>query len=263
MNLLVNLYDPKRTGIIGPRFELAITNTVLAVLYDTQPSFLKVIKCFTDKTYLSQLVTKISDRVLIGYFEKMKKPGELNDFILSKLLPLINDKRLNILQESSNYSQILEEIIKNKQTIILDSSIFKYEADKGCFVYGLLFFKLEQILQKNKSSNTVSVYIDEVQLAREELASLYRFSGRYGLAITAVSTRALLIPEYLQYEISRTETVVSFKQSIYDNDYVEELFENKSLKNEVNLLCLPQFNVHIKTLNHKGGIKIGKFDLSK
>jgi hypothetical protein len=264
---LRKLFDPQSLGIIGPRFEQATRSAILAVLYDKEPSFLKVVKCFTDSSYLNQLLLKIKDPMLKNYFGKVKEgPIRNNDigvFITSKLLPLVSDSRIQLLLKSSDYSRILEEVIKNKQAIILDMSIFKHEEDMEEFIYSLLLFKLEQILQKDKSDNKISVYVDEVQSAGEELASLYRFSGKYGLAITAISTRALLIPEYLQYEITRSGTVVSFRQSVYDNHFVEELFENEGIKNEIKLLNLPQFSVYIKTLNNKGGTKIERLDLSK
>ncbi|MDO8741896.1 MAG: DUF87 domain-containing protein, partial [Candidatus Roizmanbacteria bacterium] len=48
INLMYKLYDPQRTGIIGPRFEHAVRNAMLTVMSEKGSTFVEVVRVLTD-----------------------------------------------------------------------------------------------------------------------------------------------------------------------------------------------------------------------
>jgi len=59
INLMYKLYDPHRTGIIGPRFEHAIRNAMLTVAVEPGATFVEVVRILTDSKYVQELLPKL------------------------------------------------------------------------------------------------------------------------------------------------------------------------------------------------------------
>src|SRR3990167_267088 len=70
IGLMVDLYDPNRTGIIGPRFEHAMRNDMLTIMYDDHPTFATLIRCLTDATYVQTILPKVTDETVRDYWTK-------------------------------------------------------------------------------------------------------------------------------------------------------------------------------------------------
>ena len=68
INLMYKLYDPYKTGIIGPRFEHAIRNAMLTVMSEPGTTFIEVVRCLTDSKYVQELLPKVKDPIIRRYW---------------------------------------------------------------------------------------------------------------------------------------------------------------------------------------------------
>ena len=58
INMMYKLFDPHKTGIVGPRFEHAVRNAMLTVMYEEGSTFIEVMRVLTDSRYVQELLPK-------------------------------------------------------------------------------------------------------------------------------------------------------------------------------------------------------------
>ena len=90
INLMYKLYDPYKTGIVGPRFEHAIRNIMLTVMSEPGATFIEVVRCLTDQSYVQQLLPKVTDPMVRRYWTD--QIAQTSDFHKSEVLDYIVSK---------------------------------------------------------------------------------------------------------------------------------------------------------------------------
>src|SRR4030042_7023707 len=100
INLMYKLYDPHKTGIIGPRFEHAIRNAMLTVMYEKGSTFVEVVRVLTDANYVQELLPKVTDPIIRRYWTDQIAQtsdfhkSEVLDYIVSKFGRFVTDKMM-------------------------------------------------------------------------------------------------------------------------------------------------------------------------
>jgi hypothetical protein len=85
INMLYKLYDPGKTGIIGPRYEHWYRNAALTLMSDPNGStFIEIPKVFTDTDYLKQKFKYLKDPTVIDFWTK--EMGQTSDYHKSEML---------------------------------------------------------------------------------------------------------------------------------------------------------------------------------
>src|SRR4030042_4740337 len=90
INLMYKLYDPHKTGIIGPRFEHAIRNAMLTVMSEPGNTFVEVVRVLTDAKFVQELLPKVTDPVVRRYWTD--QIAQTADFHKSEVLDYIVSK---------------------------------------------------------------------------------------------------------------------------------------------------------------------------
>src|SRR4029079_6803966 len=68
IGLMYKLFDPNKTGIIGPRFEHAVRNAMLTVMYAPGSTFIEVVRALTDQAFVQELLPKVEDPIIRRYW---------------------------------------------------------------------------------------------------------------------------------------------------------------------------------------------------
>jgi hypothetical protein len=109
INLMYKLYDPHKTGIIGPRFEHAIRNAMLTVMSEPGATFIEVVRVLTDARYVQELLPKVKDPMVRRYWTDQIAQtsdfhkSEVLDYIVSKFGRFVTDKMMrNIIGQSES-----------------------------------------------------------------------------------------------------------------------------------------------------------------
>ena len=107
VGLMYKLYDPNKTGIIGPRFEHAIRNAMLTVMSEKGSTFIEVVRALTDANFVQELLPKVSDPIVRRYWTDQIAQtndfhkSEVLDYIVSKFGRFVTDKMMrNIIGQS-------------------------------------------------------------------------------------------------------------------------------------------------------------------
>ena len=109
IGLMYKLYDPQKTGIIGPRFEHAIRNAMLTVMVEPGASFVEVVRVLTDSSFVQELLPKVKDPIIRRYWTDQIAQtsdfhkSEVLDYIVSKFGRFITNKLMrNIIGQSKS-----------------------------------------------------------------------------------------------------------------------------------------------------------------
>ena len=64
INMMYKLFDPHKTGIVGPRFEHAVRNAMLTAMSEEGSTFIEVVRLLTDANYVKEVLPKVTDLTL-------------------------------------------------------------------------------------------------------------------------------------------------------------------------------------------------------
>src|SRR3989338_932674 len=125
INLMYKLYDPQRTGIIGPRFEHAVRNAMLTVMSEKGSTFVEIVRVLTDPKYVQELLPKVQDPIVRRYWTDQIAQtsdfhkSEVLDYIVSKFGRFVTDKMMrNIIGQSQSGFSFREVMDQGKILLI-------------------------------------------------------------------------------------------------------------------------------------------------
>ena len=109
IGLMYKLYDPHKTGIIGPRFEHAIRNAMLTVL-DAIPNgtFIEVVQALQRPDFVQDMLPKVKDPIVRRYWTDQIAQtsdfhkSEVLDYIVSKFGRFVTDKMMRVIIGQGN-----------------------------------------------------------------------------------------------------------------------------------------------------------------
>ena len=119
VNLMYKLYDPYKTGIVGPRFEHAIRNAMLTVMSEPGNTFVEVMRCLQDPKFVQELLPKVKDPIIKRYWtDQIARTADFHksevlDYIVSKFGRFVTNKMMrNIIGQSKStfdFRQVMDE----------------------------------------------------------------------------------------------------------------------------------------------------------
>lgn len=252
INLMYDLYDPNRTGVIGPRLEHAVKNAILTISYDENVSFIELLRCLTDASYVKNLLPKVKDPVVLNYWNHQIAQtsdfhkSEVLDYIISKLSIFVTDKMMrNILGQTKSTVDFKTLLSENKVVLFNFGALRKYK-DANKVITTFLMFKLSKELKLN--SQAINIYIDEaVSWPAVYVNELLNESKRYGITLTLTSNKIIEASPSLKSALTKTGTLISFRLYSDDAKLIASEFHNQNIT--VDKLCLlKKYFAYVKTL---------------
>lgn len=266
IGFMYDLYDPNRTGVIGPRFDHAVRNAMLTIMYDeNRPTFATLIRCLTDPTYIEYILPKVTDSTVRDYWTKQIAQtsdfhkSEVLDYIVSKLGPFVSDRRIRHIFAPSTSMLDLHQIVAEKKVIILDLSAFIGDSEATKLVGGILILKLFQELRKRPSQQDepVSLYIDDVSsFPSGSMLEMLRLGRRYGVTLTLGVTRLADVPNELRREMLSVGSIVAFRMDFEGAKLLVPEFHSAVTADD--LCMLKKFHVFMKYLKDGNPVSTGK-----
>ncbi|OGD85631.1 hypothetical protein A2164_02215, partial [Candidatus Curtissbacteria bacterium RBG_13_35_7] len=148
IGLMYKLYDPHKTGIIGPRFEHAVRNAMLTVMSEPGNTFVEVVRVLTDSKFVQELLPKVTDPVVRRYWTDQIAQtadfhkSEVLDYIVSKFGRFVTNRMMrNIIGQSKSAFNV-REIMDNKKILIVNLSKGKIGDENSDFLGLILVPKI-------------------------------------------------------------------------------------------------------------------------
>ncbi len=271
IGLMYKLFDPNKTGIIGPRFEHAIRNAMLTVMYEPGSTLIELVRALTDQAFVQELLPKVQDPIIRRYWTDQIAQtsdfhkSEVLDYIVSKFGRFVTNKMIrNIIGQSYsafNFRQAMDE----RKIILINLSKGLIGEENSQFL-GLVLVPRILIAAMSRQDMPMDLrkdfflYVDEFQnFATPDFAQILSEARKYRLNLIVANQFIGQMEEEVKNAIfGNVGTIVSFRIGVTDANYIQHEFQ--PVFNEADLINVDRFNAYMKT-TVGGGEPVTPFSL--
>ena len=259
IGMMYKLYDPHKTGIIGPRFEHAIRNAMLTVM-DAIPggTFIEVVQALQRPEFVQEMLPRVKDPLVRRYWtDQIAQTSEFHksevlDYIVSKFGRFITNKTIrNIIGQSAsafNFRKVMDE----GKILIINLSKGKLGEENSNFLGLVLVPRLVAAAMSRadvpeSDRRPFYLYVDEFQnFATPDFAAILSEARKYKLNLTVANQFTSQMEDEVKNAVfGNVGTLISFRVGTADANYLQHEFTPTF--NEPDLLNIERFNVFIKT----------------
>jgi hypothetical protein len=271
---MYKLYDPNKTGIIGPRFEHAIRNAMLTVMYEPGNTFVEVVRALTDASFVEELLPKVSDPMVRRYWTDQIAQtsdfhkSEVLDYIVSKFSRFVTNKMMrNIIGQSQsafNFRKVMDE----GKILLISLSKGRIGEENSSFlglvlVPKILVAAMSRQDMPEEQRRDFYLYVDEFQnFATPDFAQILSEARKYRLNLIVANQFTGQMDEEVKNAIfGNVGTLVSFRVGVTDANYLQHEFQ--PVFTEADLINVDRFNAYIKTVVNGEPVPPFSMDLTR
>lgn len=259
INLMYKLYDPHKTGIIGPRFEHAIRNAMMTVMSEPGATFIEIVRVLTDQKYLQELLPKVQDPIVRRYWTDQIAQtsdfhkSEVLDYIVSKFGRFITDKMMRNIIGQSESAFNFREVMDNGKILLINLAKGRIGEENSAFLGLILVPKIlvaamsrQDIPEKDRRD--FNLYVDEFQnFATPDFATILSEARKYHLNLTVANQFIGQIEEEVKNAVfGNVGTLISFRVGVQDANFLQHEFAPTF--SESDLTNVERYHTFVKTI---------------
>jgi len=274
IGLMYKLYDPHKTGMVGPRFEHSIRNAMLTVMCEKGATFVEVVRALTDSKYVQELLPKVKDPIVRRFWtDQMAQTTDFHksetlDYIVSKFGRFVTNKMIrNMIGQSEsafNFRQVMDE----GKILLINLAKGKIGEENSSFLGLLLIPRIliaamsRQDIPEEKRRDFY-LYVDEFQnFATPDFAQILSEARKYHLNLTVANQFIGQIEDEVKNAIfGNVGTQMTFRVGVTDANYLQHEFAPTF--SESDLVNVDRYNCYIKTIVNNAPIPSFSIDLTK
>jgi hypothetical protein len=259
INLMYKLFDPYKTGIVGPRFEHAVRNAMLTAMSVEETTFIEVMRILTDINFVQEILPHVQDPIVRRYWTDQIAQtsdfhkSEVLDYIVSKFGRFVTNKMVRNIIGQTKSSFSFREVMDQGKILLINLSKGELGEENSSFL-GLIL--VPRILMAAMSRADIPeeqrrpfyLYVDEFQnFATPDFAQILSEARKYKLALTVANQFVGQIDEEVKNAIfGNVGTLVSYRVGVTDANYLAHEFTPTF--GEDDLLNIERYNVYVKTI---------------
>jgi len=260
IQIFYKLFDPKRTGVIGPQFEHWLRNAALTVMAgEGGGSLVEIPRLFVDRAYERKKRACLRDPLVIDFWTKqMAKTSdfhksEMLNYFMSKFGPFINNAMMrNIIgQRVSSFE--FDSLMDDRRIMLANLSKGKI-GEINAHMLGLILVSRLQVAvlrrahQESARRAPFYLYVDEFQnFTTDSFASILSESRKYGLGVHLTNQYLAQLPQAIKDSVlGNVGTLVSFAVGAEDAEILAKEFAPKITALDV--MGLQRFGFYIKLM---------------
>jgi len=274
INLMYKLYDPYKTGIIGPRFEHAIRNAMLTVMSEPGNTFVEVVRCLTDSRFVQEMLPKVQDPVVRRYWTDQIAQtsdfhkSEVLDYIVSKFGRFVTNKLMRNIIGQSKSSFDFRKVMDEGKILIINLAKGKIGEENSSFL-GLVLVPKILIAAMSRADipedrrRDFYLYVDEFQnFATPDFAQILSEARKYRLNLCVANQFIGQMEEEIKNAVfGNIGTLIAFRVGVTDASYLQHEFQ--PVFGEDDLLNIERFHAYVKTIVHNEPVPPFSVDLTK
>ncbi len=259
VGLMYKLYDPNKTGIIGPRFEHAIRNAMLTVMAERGSTFIEVVRALTDASFVQELLPKVQDPIVRRYWTDQIAQtsdfhkSEVLDYIVSKFGRFVTNKMMRNIIGQSESAFDFRKVMDEGKILLVNLSKGKIGEENASFlglvlVPKILVAAMSRQDMPQEQRRDFYLYVDEFQnFATPDFAQILSEARKYKLNLIVANQFIGQMEEEVKNAIfGNVGTLVSFRVGVTDANYLQHEFQ--PVFTEADLINVDVFNAYIKTI---------------
>lgn len=258
INLMYKLYDPQRTGIVGPRFEHAVRNAMLTVMVEPGNTFIEVNRILTDPKFVNQLLPKVKDPIIRRYWTDQIAQtsdfhkSEVLDYIASKFGRFVTNKAIRNIIGQSKSSFDFRKVMDEGKILIINLSKGKLGEENSSFLGLVLIPKLlaaamSRAEMPESERRDFFLYVDEFQnFATQDFATILSEARKYKLNLVVANQFIGQMEEDVKNAIfGNVGTIIAFRVGVTDANYLQHEFQPTF--SESDFLNVERFSAYVRT----------------
>jgi len=272
INLMYKLFDPYKTGIVGPRFEHAVRNAMLTAMSDEGSTFVEVMRILTDSRYVQELLPKVTDPIVRRYWTDQIAQtsdfhkSEVLDYITSKFGRFVTNKMIRNIIGQSQSSFSLRDVMDNGKILFINLSKGTIGEENSSFLGLILVPRIlmaamsrTDVLKENR--RPFYLYVDEFQnFATPDFAVILSEARKYALALCVANQFIGQVEEEVKNAVfGNVGTIISFRIGTTDANYLQHEFTPVFAEDD--LLNIEKYHVYIKTTVNNEPVQPFSMDL--
>jgi hypothetical protein len=259
INLMYKLYDPYKTGIVGPRFEHAIRNIMLTVMSEPGATFIEIVRCLTDQSYVQELLPKVKDPMVRRYWTDQIAQtsdfhkSEVLDYIVSKFGRFITNTMMRNIIGQSTSSFNFRKAMDEGKILIINLAKGTIGEENSAFLGLILIPKILIAAMSRQDTPEANrrdfyLYVDEFQnFATQDFAVILSEARKYHLNLTVANQFISQMDDEVKNAVfGNVGTISSFRLGISDAGFLTKQFQPEF--GEHDLLNLGTGEIYIKTM---------------
>jgi len=259
IEIFYKLFDPNKTGIVGPQFEHWFRNAALTIM--CQPgggTLIDIPRIFTDDAFRTKVVSYVTDPVVKNFWDQQM--AKTADFHKSEMLNYFTSKfgrfmtndlmRNTIGQKTSafNFRQIMDE----GKILLVNLSKGKI-GEVNMSLLGLIVVNKIQMAAFSRADmpedqrKDFYLYVDEFQnFATDSFATILSEARKYRLNLNITNQYIAQLTEKIRDAvIGNAGTMISYRVGAADAEFLVKEFPGLSVEDMTNL---DKFNTYVKLL---------------
>ena len=195
INLMYKLFDPYKTGIVGPRFEHGVRNAMLTVMAEPGNTFVELVRAMTDSKFVQRLLPMVTDPIVRRYWTDQIAQtsdfhkSEVLDYTVSKFGRFVTNKLIRNIIGQSQSSFDFRKVMDEGKILLINLAKGTLGEENSNFL-GLLL--VPRILMAAMSRANVPMsqrrdfyfYVDEFQnFATPDFATILSEARKYRLGL--------------------------------------------------------------------------------
>ena len=239
IDMLYELYDPNKQGIMGPQLERALRNSMLTAMCKPGGTLVEVMRLLVDENFHKEYLDYIQDPVVKSYWiheianTTKNRKGEVMGYFVSKLDRFITEKTMRYMLGQSKSSFDLKDVMENKKILLADLSKGKLGEENSRFLGLLLvprlltaaFARIEK-MERGEEIDDFYLYIDEFQnYTTPDIETILSEARKYKLNLIVANQFIGQLPEKIKDAIfGNVGSIGVFRIGTDDADYLEKYF---------------------------------------
>ena len=275
IGLMYKLYDPHKTGIIGPRFEHAIRNAMLTVMDAVSGgTFIEVVQALQRPEFVQEMLPRVKDPIVRRYWTDQIAQtsdfhkSEVLDYIVSKFGRFVTNKTMRNIIGQSVSAFDFRKVMDEGKILIVNLSKGKLGEENSNFlglilVPRLLMAAMSRADIPEAQRRPFYLYVDEFQnFATPDFATILSEARKYKLNLTVANQFIGQMEEEVKNAIfGNVGTIMTFRTGVADAGYLQH--EYSPTFTEADILNVEKYNVYIKTIVNNEPVPSFSMDVTK
>lgn len=274
INMMYKLFDPYKTGIVGPRFEHAVRNAMLTAMCQDGSTFVEVMRILTDSNFVQELLPKVTDPIVRRYWTDQIAQtadfhkSEVLDYIVSKFGRFVTNKLIRNIIGQSQSSFDLRKVMDEGKILLINLAKGRLGEENSNFlglilVPRILMAALSRQNVEEKGRRDFYLYVDEFQnFATPDFAVILSEARKYRLGLCVANQFIGQVEEEVKNAVfGNVGTLVCFRVGVTDASYLAHEFTPTF--GEDDLLNVERYHAYVKTIVNNEPVPPFSLDLTK
>lgn len=258
--MFYKLFDPNRTGMIGPQFEHWARNAALTIMANPEGgTLIEIPRLFTDDAYRERMIGYVQDPVVLRFWnEQLAKTAdfhksEMYNYFISKFGRFMTNELMRNIIGQPQSSFDMREIMDSGKIFLVNLSKGKL-GDINAFMLGMIIVaKINSATLSRQDTPEADrrpfyLYVDEFQnVATDTFATILSEARKYKLSLNITHQYISQLPEEVRNAVfGNVGALVAFRIGVDDAKFMASQFA--PVFSETDLLNIERFNAYIRYL---------------